>query len=265
VKPDPAIAEFVSVVSCLGTIADEIRSRTGAGRSRDISGVLTAVNRLLDDSIAADGFRIAEVETGPQQDVIDLTKIDFETLAKRFAKSTTKNIELEQLKVAIRTQLDKLVRLNRTRIDFLAKFEELIESYNQGSRNIDELFRELVALSKALTDEQQRHVRENLTEEELTVFDILTRPGPDLSTEERTEVKKVAHLLLGRLKTILTLDWRKRVDARARVQLEIEDILDENLPRAYTPELYKGKCKALFEHVYENYIGSGVSVYSAAA
>ena len=146
----------------------------------------------------------------------------------------------------------------------MAKFEELIESYNQGSRNIEELFHELVALSKALNAEQQRHVRENLTEEELTVFDILTRPGPDLSAEERNEIKKVAHILLERLKTVLTLDWRKRVDARARVQLAIEDILDENLPRAYTPELYQGKCKAVFEHVYENYVGSGVSVYSAA-
>jgi type I restriction enzyme, R subunit len=264
VKPDPAIMEFVSAVSCLGTIADEIRSRTGAGQTGEISGVLTAVNRLLDDSIAADGFRIAEA-TGEQQGTIDLAKIDFETLAKRFAKSNTKNIELEQLKVAIRTQLDKMVRLNRTRIDFLAKFEELIESYNQGSRNIDEMFHELVALSKALTGEQQRHVRENLTEEELTVFDILTRPGPDLSADERGEIKKVAHLLLERLKTALTLDWRKRVDARARLQLAIEDILDEGLPRAYTPELYKGKCKALFEHVYENYLGSGVSVYNTAA
>jgi len=146
----------------------------------------------------------------------------------------------------------------------MAKFEELIESYNQGSRNIEELFHELVALSKALNAEQQRHVRENLTEEELTVFDILTRPGPDLSAEERNEIKKVAHILLERLKTFLTLDWRKRVDARARVQMAIEDVLDENLPRAYTPELYQGKCKAVFEHVYENYVGSGVSVYSAA-
>ena len=33
-------------------------------------------------------------------------------------------------------------------------------------------------------------------------------------------------------KTVLTLDWRKRVDARARVQMAIEDVLDEGLPRA---------------------------------
>src|ERR1700746_2381618 len=63
VKPDPAILDFISAVSCLGTIADAIRTRTGAGKSGDISGVLADVNRLLDDSIAADGFRIAEMTT----------------------------------------------------------------------------------------------------------------------------------------------------------------------------------------------------------
>jgi hypothetical protein len=52
------------------------------------------------------------------------------------------------------------------------------------------LFRELLALSRSLSDEEQRHVREQLTEEELTVFDLLTRPGPDLTPEEREEVKK---------------------------------------------------------------------------
>ena len=136
---------------------------------------------------------------------------------------------------------------------------------NLSPCSISACSQQLLQLSKTLTAEQQRHVRENLTEEELTVFDILTRPGPDLSAKKRGEITKVANILLERLKTILTLDWRKRADARDRIQLAIEDILDEGLPRAYTPELYQGKCKAVFEHVYENYVGSGVSVYTEAA
>jgi type I restriction enzyme R subunit len=43
----------------------------------------------------------------------------------------------------IRAQLEKLIRLNKTRADFAERFEELIESYNAGSRNIEELFEEL--------------------------------------------------------------------------------------------------------------------------
>ncbi|MEW6542111.1 MAG: HsdR family type I site-specific deoxyribonuclease [Nitrospirota bacterium] len=205
VKPDPVVLECLSLVSCLGTIADAIRERTGEGRPADITAVLDKVNLLLDQSIEAGGFHIRELAKGKHAAVIDLAKIDFEALAARFAKSKTKNLELERLKAAIRAQLDKLIRLNRTRADYLSKFETLIESYNAGSRNIEELFTELVALSRALNDEQQRHVREHLSEEELVIFDILTRPGPELSPEERKEVKKVTRELLKKLKQLLVI------------------------------------------------------------
>lgn len=259
VKPDPSVLEFASRVACLSTIAEAIRERCGEGPA-DISHVMTDLSKILDASVAADGFHIPQT-TKSGHGVIDLTKIDFEALAQRFGKSKTRNIDLEQLKAAIRSQLDKLLRLNRTRADYLAKFEELIESYNAGSRNIDELFKELLALSRSLNAEQERHVRENLSEEELVIFDILTRPAPELSSEERAELKKVAKDLLEKLKQLLVLNWRQTVTARSRVKLAIEDVLDQGLPRAYTPDLYKQKCSAVFEHFYEVYGDRGVSLY----
>ena len=258
VKPDPAVLEFSSRVACLTTIAETIRERTGEGPA-DISAVMTDLNKILDASVAADGFHIPEGKKG--HGVIDLTKIDFEALAKRFGKSKTKNIDLEQLKAAIRSHLDKLIRLNRTRADYLTKFEELIESYNAGSRNIEDLFAELLALSRTLNDEQQRHVRERLSEEELVVFDILTRPAPELGPEERAEVKKVAKELLEKLKQLLVLEWRQKASARSQVKLAIEEVLDQGLPRAYSPDLYQQKCSAVFEHFYETYGDRGVSIY----
>ena len=120
-------------------------------------------------------------------------------------------------------------------------------------------------LSRNRSEEQQRHVRENLSEEELVVFDILIRPGPDLTTDERNEVKKVARQLLDRLRQLLVLDWRRRSDARARVRLAIEDALDAGLPAVYPPDLYQRKVVAVFEHVYESYADHGSSSFSATA
>ena len=54
-------------------------------------------------------------------------------------------------------------RLNKTRTAFAERFEEL-KSYNADTRNIKELFEELLKLSRGLT------------EEELVIFDFLTRP-----------------------------------------------------------------------------------------
>ncbi len=257
IKPDPVALEFAGRVSCLVAIAEAIRARVNPSPA-DISKVMEGVNRLLDESIAGIGM---PAKPAP---MLDLSKIDFEALARQFKKSKSKKTELEALKAAIRAQLEKLIRLNRTRADYRDKFEELIESYNQGSRNIEETFNQLLALSRALTVEQQRHLRENMSEEELVIFDLLTRSAPELSSAERTEVKKVARDLLARLKELLVLNWRQKTAARSQLRLTIEDVLDGGLPRKYSPELYQQKCSAVFEHVYESYPEKGAGVYSEA-
>ena len=255
VKPDPAALEFASRVACLTTLAEAIRVRLNPNPP-DISQVMGQINGLLDESITGHAIR----ESGPP--ALDLSKINFEALANRFKASKHKNTELEVLKAAIRAQLERMIRLNRTRVDFAEKFEALIESYNAGSATIEALYAELLALSNSLNDEQQRHVRENMSEEELVIFDILTRPAPELSTEERAEVKKAARELLARLKALLVLNWRQKSAARSQLKLAIEDTLDTGLPRAYTSELYHQKCSAVFEHVYESYPERNVGVYA---
>jgi type I restriction enzyme R subunit len=255
VKPDPSALEFASRVACLTTLAEAIRARLNPNPP-DISQIMGQINGLLDESIT--GHAISE--SGPP--ALDLSKINFEALAQRFKESKHKNTDLEVLKAAIRAQVEKMIQLNRTRTDFLEKFEALIESYNAGSASIEALYNELLALSNSLNDEQQRHVRENMSEEELVIFDILTRPAPDLSSEERAEVKKVARELLTRLKGLLIINWRKNTAARSKLKLSIEDTLDSGLPRVYTPELYNQKCSAVFEHVYESYPERNAGIYA---
>ncbi|MEQ1555513.1 MAG: type I restriction endonuclease subunit R, partial [Gallionella sp.] len=258
VKPDPVVVEFVQRCGCLAAIAQCIRTVT---EPPDISHIMQGIQSLLDESIAAEPFTIQQRTANYGQ--IDLSKINFEALRKRFENKKPSNTDVERLKAAVRAQLERMVKLNPTRADYLVKFQELIEGYNSGSRNIEEIFKELLALSTVLTEEQTRHVRENLSEEELTILDILTRPAPQLTTEERNEVKKVAHHLLEKLHKLLVLGWRQKISTRARVKIEIENALDEGLPRAYSKDIYEAKCSAVFEHVYQSYQGEGLSVYAA--
>ncbi len=257
VKPDPAALEFAGRATCIAAIADAIRSKLNPNPA-DITRVMGDICQLLDNSIT--GTSIAHEGPPP----LDLSKINFEALAKRLSKKKARNTDLEILKAAIRAQLERMIRLNPTRADFAEKFEELIESYNNGSCNIEFLFNELLNLSRNLSEEQQRHARENMTEEELVIFDILTRPAPELTPEERAEVKKVARLLLAKLKQLLVLNWRQKASARSQIKLTIEDLLDTGLPRAYEPVVYQQKCAALFEHFYEAYPDQDACVYAVA-
>jgi len=246
VKPSPEALVHAPRIAALVAITDAIKSQLNPNPP-DISEVMGRINDLLDQSIEG-----VEMAAKPLP-LLDLSKIDFAALAKRFKDSKKKNIELEALKASVKALLDRLIAINRTRTNYREKFEELIEAYNNGSKTIEQVYQALLELSGSLTEEEARHVRENLTEEELTVFDLLTRPGPELSTEEKEEVKKVARLLHQRLERLITFNWRQTIQARARVKNAIEETLDEGLPRAYAPELYKNKCGVVFEHVYETY------------
>ena len=82
---------------------------------------------------------------------LDLSKTDFETLANRFKKSNKKATELEVLRVAVEAQLNRVMEENPTRTDFSEKFQSLIDEYNSGSRNIEQLFEQLLKLSQSLS------------------------------------------------------------------------------------------------------------------
>jgi len=87
----------------------------------------------------------------------------------------------------------------------------------------------------------------------LVIFDILTRPAPNLTDSEKAEVKKVSRELLVKLKNLFVLNWRQKEAARSQLKIAIQNALDDGLPEAYTKDLYQDKCSAMFEHIYEAY------------
>ncbi len=262
VLPDPAARGFAAEISPILVIADKIRALTPPA---DISLVMQQVEGLLDLSIAAEGYVIHEAGAPYRDDhTIDLSAVDFEKLAEKF-KVGHKRTMNEKLKGTVTQKLIAMVRLNRTRMDYMERFQAMIDAYNAGSLNAEEFFQQLIAFAQSLNEEEQRGVGEQLNEEELALFDILTKPRIEMSDKDREKVKATAKELLSTLKAgKLAIDWRKRQQARADVQVTIRELLDAGLPEAYTPELYEQKTTAVFQHVYDAYYGAGRSVYAAA-
>jgi type I restriction enzyme R subunit len=257
ILPDPAATELSNRCRLISVISAKIRSLIPQA---DISEVMGEVETLLDNSIAAEGYIIHEV---PEEKLIDLSTIDFEALKKQFEKSR-KHIEVEKLRGAISSKLANMVRLNRTRIDFYEKFREMIEEYNAGSLNADEFFGRLLKFAKELDHEEKRGISEHLSEEELTIFDLLTKPEMSLTEKEKKQVKKVAKELLATLHNgKLVLDWRKKQQAQATVQVTIAETL-EALPDRYDKKLYQQKCNLIYQHIFDSYYGENRSIYAVA-
>ncbi len=258
ILPDPAANDLAPMSILVAYLAATIRAKTDPP---DISSVMGDVEALLNDSIATEGYHIGPA-TRPEA-LINLSEIDFEALQQKFAEGH-KHTQAEKLRRLIEGKLAEMLRMNPARLDFAEKFQKLIEDYNAGSKNVEELFAELVKFAHELTDEEKRGVAEGLSEEELALFDILTKPEPVLSKKEEADVKKVCRELLDSLKREkLVLDWREKQQARAAVMQALK-LEMRRLPEPYTRDVRNEKLARAYAHVYDHYFGAGNSVYCGA-
>ena len=257
ILPDASANQYLPTYQLLRTLQGQIRILNG---EVTIDHVTKNIEDLLDESIEAGSYTIKELQA---DEVIDLSKVDFEKLQQKFGISS-KNIQAERLKSETQKRLEKLLELNKTRIDLADKFQRLIDEYNAGSKNIEEFFNELINFAKELDEEEQRAVREEMSEEELVIFDLIVRPGPELNQSEVKQVKMAARDLLNSLKQQkLVLDWKKSQQNRAVVQRTIRDVLHEELPSSFDSEWQQKKLNSLYEHFYESYEDAKTNIYEA--
>lgn len=259
--PDPKAAAQQRNVAAVRVLAERIAEVTRPPEA-DLGTISDAVDALLDRSVGAEEYVIRAAAEGTKPDpLIDLSQIDFEGLATKLAGR--KRAETDRLAQLLRQKAIGAATRNPTRYELVERIEKLIDDYNAGSVNIDEYLRRLIELSKTLTVEEERSVREGMTEEELAIFDLLTQPDPVLSDEERDTVKASAKKLLEHLHDKLVQDWRRKVDVMNDVDSTIRGILDLELPEMpYTSEIFTSKVQLVFDHVLTAYGDDGESAYT---
>jgi type I restriction enzyme R subunit len=249
ILPDAAANELAPLSVLVSYLAAKIHAETDPP---DIGAVMSDVEALLNDSIATEGYRIGPA-SNPEA-LVNLSEIDFAALQAKFA-SGHKRTEAEKLKRLIAGKLAAMVAVNPSRIDLAERFQALIDEYNAGSQNIEALFEELKSFAQALSEEDRRAIAEGLTEEELALFDILTKPEPVLTKAQEAEVKKVCKELLATLKREkLVLDWREKQQAKAAVMQTLKMEL-RRLPEPYSKQIQAEKFARAYAHIFDSFAG----------
>lgn len=247
--PDERAAPFLKPVAVLHVLAEAVRAKLGPV---DISEIAAKISALLDEKIEGVAILTPIVEGDRAEGRVDLSGIDFEKLASLFA--TKPKVAAETLREGAEAKVKAMAEANPTRHDLVEKLEELVAAYNAGSIDAEAFFAALKAFVADLDEEETRAAREGLNEEELAIFDLLTRPAPVLTKAEEVEVKKVARELLEKLRVLLgAVDWTAGQQTRAAVLSEIRVKLND-LPEAPYPEaLWGTKVDAVWEFVLQRY------------
>ena len=144
---------------------------------------------------------------------------------------------------------------NPVAVSITVPTDRLVEAYNLATLGTEAFFGALKKLIAEMEEEERRAAREGLTEEELAVFDLLTRPEPKLTKTQELEVKKVAHHLLEKLQALRVEMWRKNQQTRAAVHSEIRFILNELPEDPYPQSLWDQKVDAVWQFIYHQAAG----------
>ena len=147
-----------------------------------------------------------------------------------------------------------MLEQNMTRTDFAQRLQEIVDTYNAGGSSTENYFEDLKTFALNMQSEDERHVRDGLTVDELEVFDLLKKDK--MSRYETQKVKMAARSLLHRLldepPKVLVQDWYKDSQSQKGVRSAVEQVLDKKLPDSYDRVLFREKCDNVFEMMLDH-------------
>jgi type I restriction enzyme R subunit len=221
-------------------------------RDEEITKARKEVDELLDRSILGNGDLENSVKI-IEGKKINLGQLDFEKLKKEFPKKPYKNTKFTDLKEFMELKLKQMMAFNKTRGNFLAEFEKVVDEYNDGSIEIEEAYERLIKQAENLTKEEERYIREGFAnEEELEMFDLLKKEK--LSKDEVKKVKKAAKELLKTLqdkkREIFVYNWYNEKKKKEELKHEIMEVLDRELPTSYDRNIFTQKNEKVYSHIY---------------
>lgn len=247
--PDERAAPYLRPVAVFHTLSDAVKAKLGPV---DISAISARIAELLDERLEGVAILTPIVEGDTAKGRVDLSGIDFDKLADLFAASP--KVTAEKLRDEAEDKARKMAEANPTRQPLVERLEKLVADYNAGSVDAEQFFEALKAFIGDMDEEEQRAAREELTEEELAIFDLLTTPEPKLTKAEEQEVKRVARSLLEKLRDLTgAIDWVRGQETRGAVWTAIRQRLNELPEIPYPQVLWDNKVEQVWDFVLRRY------------
>ena len=227
----------------------------GKIRPEKIESAQAKINELLDQSvITADDARKYTITYSGKE--LDLSKLDIDELRSQFKVLKNKNLEIANLRKHIEEKLEKMLRRNVTRSNFAERFRNIIDEYNAGGSQNDDFYEKLLKLMEELRAEEERHIKEELSEAELEIYDLLRKEKLTADEEKKVKLaaKELYNTLLAKKQELFVVGWQNDAQPKERVKSEIVTILNTFLPECYDREIFTQKSSIVFNHIVDQAI-----------
>ena len=227
-------------------VFQEIRSMLakslGTDEQRDSYAMETAIKQLVSRAVASS--EVMDIFQAVGMDRPDISILSEEFLAE-VKNLKQKNLAFELLKKLLNNEIKSRSRRN---IVEARKFSEMLEQavvqYQKRAISSAEVIDELIKLAKDIKKARERGESLNLNEDELAFYDALAlnESARDVMGDEQLCI--IAHELLEKVKSNVTIDWELREAARAKLRVLVKRILRRY---GYPPDLEKAATQLVLE------------------
>lgn len=185
----------------------------------------SAIRQIVDKAIAPVG--VVDVFAAAGLDKPELPILSDEFLAE-IQGMQRKNLAVEALNKLLNDDIK--VRFGKNAIK-LRKFSEQLEAalqkYKNGTIEAAQVIEMLIDIAKEIRTDAAATENAGLTYDEMAFYDALIENGSALEVMGDEQLRKLAQLLVQRVRSNIGVDWQYREPAKARLRVEVKKLLQE--------------------------------------
>jgi hypothetical protein len=129
----------------------------------------------------------------------------------------------------------------------------IIDAYNASGSQNDDFYEKLLEFMEQLKAEEERHIKEDLTEEELELYDLLRKDKLTKYEEQRVKLaaKQLYETLTTKKDELFVKGWHEDAQPKEKVRSVIRECLDATLPDSYDREIFATKSTRVYQHIVD--------------
>ena len=190
---------------------------------RSPAEIESAIRRVVDEALRAgeviDVFEAAGIEK-PSISILS------DPFLEEIKGMKHKNLAAELLKSLLKKEIRARSKKNRVQSKrFLDMLEQAIHRYQGDQYSSFDMLNRLIEIAKEFRDESNRGESMGMGEDELAFYDALAENQSARDLMGRDALRKLASLLVLKLKKNATLDWNIKESVRSRMKVAVKRLL----------------------------------------
>lgn len=185
----------------------------------------TAIRQIVDRAIAPAG--VVDIFAAAGLERPNLSILSEEFLAEMRGMQR-RNLAVEALNRLLNDEVRTRFATNAVKTrSFAAMLEEALKRYKNNTIEAAQVIEELIDIARKIRDSEKEAEDLGLSPDEIAFYDALAANGSAREVMGDDQLRKLAAILVQRVRANVTVDWTLREDAQARLRVEVKRLLRE--------------------------------------